>query len=136
MKKTLFVIKTLILAFLLLSLASIPGGFAMGFSSASNPGASTDTPVFLTITLIGEIIVPIYLLIYYRAKNNLDALDIVMPFKKDKIAQKFGIGYLIGFLTFAIVFAVAVFGGGFTTKIVWSSKNIVLFVLMLIGFLI
>lgn len=108
----------------------------MGFSSASNPGASTDTPVFLTITLIGEIIVPIYLLIYYRAKNNLDALDIVMPFKKDKIAQKFGIGYLIGFLTFAIVFAVAVFGGGFTTKIVWSSKNIVLFVLMLIGFLI
>ena len=50
MKKTLFVIKTLILAFLLLSLASIPGGFAMGFSSASNPGASTDTPVFLTIT--------------------------------------------------------------------------------------
>ena len=127
MKKTLFVIKTLILAFLLLSLASIPGGFAMGFSSASNPGASTDTPVFLTITLIGEIIVPIYLLIYYRAKNNLDALDIVMPFKKDKIAQKFGIGYLIGFLTFAIVFAVAVFGGGFTTKIVWSSKNIVLF---------
>lgn len=91
MKKTLFVIKTLILAFLLLSLASIPGGFAMGFSSASNPGASTDTPVFLTITLIGEIIVPIYLLIYYRAKNNLDALDIVMPFKKDKIAQKFGI---------------------------------------------
>lgn len=54
----------------------------MGFSSASNPGASTDTPVFLTITLIGEIIVPIYLLIYYRAKNNLDALDIVMPFKK------------------------------------------------------
>ena len=69
MKKTLFVIKTLLLAFLLLSLASIPGGFAMGFSSASNPGASTDTPVFLTITLIGEIIVPTYLLIYYRAKN-------------------------------------------------------------------
>lgn len=59
MKKTLFVIKTLLLAFLLLSLASIPGGFAMGFSSASNPGTSTDTPVFLTITLIGEIIVPI-----------------------------------------------------------------------------
>lgn len=136
MKKTLFVIKTLILAFLLLSLASIPGGFAMGFSFASNPGASTDTPVFLTITLIGEIIVPIYLLIYYRAKNNLDALDVVMPFKKDKIAQKFGVGYLIGFLAFAIIFAIAVFGGGFTTKIVWSSKNIVLFVLMLIGFLI
>ena len=136
MKKTLFVIKTLLLAFLLLSLASIPGGFVMGYSSTSNPGTSTDTPVFLTITLIGEIIVPIYLFIYYRAKNNLDALDIVMPFKKDKITQKFGIGYLIGFLAFAIIFAIAVFGGGFTTKIVWSSKNIVLFVLMLIGFLI
>lgn len=35
MKKTLFVIKTLLLAFLLLSLASIPGGFVMGYSSTS-----------------------------------------------------------------------------------------------------
>ncbi|WP_225366052.1 hypothetical protein [Ligilactobacillus salivarius] len=91
MKKTLFVIKTLILAFLLLSLASIPGGFIVGYSTASNPGASTDTPAFLTITLIGEIIVPIYLYIYYRAKNKLDELNIVMPFKKDRLAQKFDI---------------------------------------------
>ena len=136
MKKILFVTKTLLLAFLLLTLASLPGGFVTGYHSVTHPGASTSTPDFFVVTLMGEIIVPLYLVLYYRAKNQLNELQVVMPFKKAHFALKFGSGYLIGLMAFALIFVIAVVGGGYTTQLIWSNQNLGLLALMLIGFLI
>lgn len=49
-------------------------GLVTGYYSVSSPGTSTSTPGFLVVTLMGKIIVLLYLLLYYRAKNRLNEL--------------------------------------------------------------
>lgn len=59
-----------------------------------------------------------------------------MPFKKAHFALKLRSGYLIGLLAFALIFVIAVGGGGYTPQLIWSNQNFALLALMLIGLLI
>ncbi|NRO04346.1 CPBP family intramembrane glutamic endopeptidase [Lactobacillus helveticus] len=59
-----------------------------------------------------------------------------MPFKKENFLKKVSVGYLTGFLSFALIFVISVLGGGFKIQSIWTSNNLPILLLFCIGFLI
>ncbi|MGX4593136.1 CPBP family intramembrane glutamic endopeptidase [Leuconostoc sp. JNUCC 76] len=134
MGKLKIVLKYLVYAFLLSFVLDIGGLFSGIYAERSGlPEEWLENSQGATVfMLICQITLPIFLMFQYKGRKN--DLRIVMPFAKDKKANKYLIGYAAGAIFFLLTWIIAVAFGGFQVVNIWHMRNVLWLVLFLLGF--
>lgn len=134
MKKLGFALKIIAGAFLLTIVMQLVPSLYMIVTGNTDTAFFETTRIGTVIFLIGEITLPLFLLLFYRRKR--EELNQVMAFHKNGFIKRYLLGFLAGFATFAAIFLVATALNGFSITFVWKNSYIGWLALFLIGYMI
>lgn len=136
MDKVKIVAKNLLLTLVLLVVATFPLQIAIIITSLiSMFNVSHITlyqPLAFALGLMGEGFV--LFVLRQEFKGDKARLQQVMPFDQKGALIRYGTGYVLGTITFALLWGIAVLGKAFRVTVTWENNAWLFFVLFLVGF--